>query len=162
VTQVEDPGGVVFVHRFRDRDEQGRPGRAAQVFFGGSGESSHQWQQVGWVGEQPVQFNGLRFRLVYGPIESLAPDKTDVVLSLDRDVGVPVVFVGFAVISLGALLVLGAPRSRVVALVTEGGKGSDAMVRVSPAADQLQAERLWSQLESGLGAKRETGARRQV
>ena len=99
---------------------------------------------------------------MYGPIESLAPEKSAVVLNLDRDIGVPVVFLGFAIISLGALLVLGAPRSRVTALVTEGGKGSSAVVRVSPAGDQLQVERLWRQLESGLGVKRETERRRQV
>jgi cytochrome c biogenesis protein len=118
MTQVDDPGGVVFVHSFREQDEQGRPAPAAQVFFGTPGASA-------------------------------------VVLDLDRDVGVPVVFTGFVIISLGALLVLGAPRSRVIALLTEGGKGSSALVRVSPAGDQGQAEKLWREFESRLGAERQ-------
>jgi cytochrome c biogenesis protein len=147
VIQLDDPGGIVFAHKFREKDDQGRPAPAAQVFYGGSGAASHDWQEVGWVGQEPVHFNGLTFRLV--------PGGAGAQLSFDRDVGVPVVFAGFVIISLGALLVLGAPRSRVLALVTEGGKGSNALVRVSPAGDEGQAERLWREFETRLGAERQ-------
>jgi cytochrome c biogenesis protein len=147
VTEVEDPRWVVFVHAVRDTDEQGKHAPAAQVFIDRSGHVSHNWQQVGWVGQEPLTLEDVTFRLV--------PGGAGAQLSFDRDIGVPLVFAGFVIISLGALLVLGAPRSRVMALVTEGAKGSSALVRVSPAGDQAQAEMLWSQFESRLGAERQ-------
>lgn len=152
VTHTEDPKWVVFVHAFRKADESGREAPAAQVFIDRSGHVSHDWQQVGWVGPEPLTLDGVTFRLVPG-------GGTGAQLSLDRDIGIPLVFTGFVIISLGALLVLGAPRSRVIALLTEGGKGSNALVRLSPAGDQLQAERLWRELESRLGAEKQAGPR---
>jgi hypothetical protein len=77
-------------------------------------------------------------------------------LSLDRDIGVPVVYLGFIIISMGAMLLLGSPHRRVIARVSERGKGAQLIMSLSPGSDQREAERLWAQVEADLGGVRET------
>jgi cytochrome c biogenesis protein len=145
--RLEDPPWVVFVHSFRDKDEAGHEAPAARVFVDRSGELSHNWQLVGWVGADGLDYDGVHFRLMTG--------MSGTQLSLDRDVGVPVVYLGFILVSVGTILMLGPPHRRVTALVRAGGRGSRIALSVSPGSDQREAKRLGSSIESDLGGVRE-------
>ncbi|MFB3879744.1 MAG: cytochrome c biogenesis protein ResB [Armatimonadota bacterium] len=144
---LEDPPWIVAVPEFRQRDEAGRDSPAALVFADRSGHMSHQWEIVGWVGPDGVDYQGVHFALV--------PGMSGAQLSLDRDIGVPIVYLGFIVMSIGAMLLLGSPHRRLIARVSERGKGAQLVMSLSPASDQREAERLWAQVESDLGGARE-------
>lgn len=150
--RLDDPPWVVFVHSFREQDEAGHRAPAARVFVDRSGEISHDWQLVGWVGPGGLEYEGVRFSLVQG--------MSGAQLALDRDVGVPIVYLGFVLVSVGTMLMLGPPHRRVAALVRASGKGSRVALAVSPGSDQREAERLGSAIESDLGGVREVASSR--
>jgi len=145
--RLEDPPWVVAIPSFRRQDDAGHEAPAALVFADRSGEFSHNWQLVGWVGPDGLDYDGVHFRLVTG--------MSGAQFSLDRDVGVPIVYLGFVLVSLGTMLMLGPPHRRVTAFVRAGGKGSRIALSVSPGSDQREAERLGSSIESDLGGVRE-------
>jgi len=149
VRKLENPPWIVFVHSFRENDGSGHAAPAAHVFIDKSGEISHNWQPVGWVGPDGLDYEGVHFALV--------PGMSGAQLSLDRDIGVPIVYLGFIIISLGAMLILGSPHRRVTAVVSAKGKGSQLSMAMSPSADEREAERLWNRVESDLGGVREAG-----
>ena len=150
VRRLDDPPWVVFIHAFRDTDEQGKADPAAQVFVDQSGELSHSWKPLGWVGAGGSDYAGVHFRLVRAG--------SGAQLSLDRDVGIPIVFLGFIVIALGSVLVLGGRPSSVVALVSAKGRGSQVVVGASQQGGRRDSQRLLAKLASGLGAVQEAGS----
>lgn len=150
VTRLQDPPWIVFLHDFRDGGE-GQAGPAAQVFADRSGHLSHDWQRVGWVDEQGLDFAGAHFRLV--------PDRAGAQLSLDRDVGVPIVWAGFLVIALGALLVLGTPRRVIEAACNPHGKGTQVVVGGAGTGVKQDLERIFARLEAGEGARHEANSK---
>jgi cytochrome c biogenesis protein len=145
--RLEDPPWIVAIPSFREKDDAGREAPAALVFADRSGEISHHWEMVGWVGPEGLDYQGVRFELV--------PGMSGAQLSLDRDIGVPIVYLGFIIMSMGAMLLLGSPHRRVIARVSERGKGAQLIVSLSPGSDQREAERLWAQVEADLGGARE-------
>ncbi len=98
-----DPPWIVLVHSFREEDESGHSDPAARVFIDRSGTFSHNWESVGWVGVDGLSYKGVHFMLVGG---------TGAQLSLDRDIGVPIVYFGFIVVSIGVMLMLGPSRRK--------------------------------------------------
>jgi cytochrome c biogenesis protein len=152
VRRLDDPPWVVFIHDFQEKDEHGHAHPAARVYVDESGELSHNWKELGWVGAEGVEFAGAQFKLV--SMESGAT------LGLDRDVGIPSVYLGFLIISLGTILVLGGPRRSMVALVSGKSKGVQVLVGASGAGSAQELERLSQTLEADLGATRETDASR--
>jgi hypothetical protein len=157
--RLDDPPWLVFVGSFRETDEGGHRAPAARVFVDRSGQPSHNWQLVGWVGTSSLYYEGLHFQLVASEAVAVPPvpqaSRSYAQLALDRDIGVPIVYLGFIVVSVGTLLMLGPPHRRVTALVRAGGKGSRIALSLSPGSDQREAERLGSSIESDLGGVRE-------
>lgn len=92
LARLRDPRWLVFVHRLRE--EGGRI--AAMVIVDASRGPGHNWEPVGWVDERGLNFGGASFRL--------ARAKQGAQLSFDRDVGVPIVWIGFGLLTLGSLL----------------------------------------------------------
>jgi cytochrome c biogenesis protein len=86
IRRLEEPPWIVFIHDFRDEHahEHGSEGPSARVFVDRSGELSHNWEAVGWVDKDGLDYRDLHFRLVSGPQGAQ--------LSLDRDIGVPIVW----------------------------------------------------------------------
>ncbi len=143
IRQLERPPWLVFIHDFRELDE-GDPGTlAARVFLDESGELSHNWELVGWVDEEGLEYRGLNFRLV-----SAAQGAQ---LSLDRDIGVPVVWLGFAVAVLGALLLVSVRRSRMALLVRERRSGSQVLIGGSGSGVERDLEGTTVSLGTKLG-----------
>jgi len=96
---LREPKWLAFVHRLRE--EGGHV--SAMVIVDESGKVSHNWERVGWVDEQGLNFKGVSFRLV--------EEGQGAQLSFDRDVGVPIVWVGFVLLTVGSLLAcLGTPK----------------------------------------------------
>jgi hypothetical protein len=89
---LRDPKWLVFAHRLRE--EGGRP--SAMVVIGTTGKPGHNWEPVGWVDERGLNFRGVALRLTRG--------NQGAQLSLDRDVGIPIVWAGFALLTVGSLL----------------------------------------------------------
>ena len=143
---------ILMVEAVRERDEEGREAPAALVNMGHMDKSGHNFQPIGWVGPEGRDAMGLHFRLVGAGGRAT--------LTLDRDVGVPIVFLGFAVLAGGALLLLTTPRRRVTALVTSRGRGTQVVVGVSPTGGGGSAERVFRQLETKWEATREREATR--
>jgi cytochrome c biogenesis protein len=72
-------------------------------------------------------------------------------LSLDRDIGIPIVYLGFIVMTLGSVLTLGGRRRSLIALVTSRRQGSQVLVGASRAVGGGEVGRLLKQLQSELG-----------
>lgn len=125
VRVIEDPSWVVFIHDFRSSAAGDESAPAAHVFVDPTGELSHNWEAVGWVGQEGLVYSGVSFRLV--------PGGQGAQLLLDRDVGVPIVWLGFCVIVLGSLPLLGVRRRTVVALVSPRGGAASVYVGASDA-----------------------------
>ena len=157
--RLDDPPWFVFVSKLQETDEAGHEAPAARVLIDRSGNPSHNWQPVGWVGTDGLDYEGVHFQLLRGEPEAVTavpePGQPYAVLSLDRDIGVPIVYLGFIIMSMGAMLLLGSPHRRVIARVSERGKGAQLIVSLSPGSDQREAERLWAQVEADLGGARE-------
>jgi hypothetical protein len=161
--RLNNPHWMVVVTGLRIGDESGKGGPMASVMVDDAGPSpegqmpSHEWREVGWVGENGVDFSGARLRLVHGAeaMQTSATRPTEVQLSLDRDIGLPIVYAGFIVIALGALLMLGNARSSLVALVAKKGQGSQVFVGASRSGKEM--ENLQQRLQSDIGATREGG-----
>ena len=153
IRRLDDPPWIVFIHDFQEAYEQNPEGPEAKVFIDQSGELSHNWQLVGWVGERGLDYAGTHFRLVRAG--------SGAQLSLDRDVGVPIVYLGLVVTALGSLLILGGPRRSLVALVAPRGRGSQVLVGLSRSRRGGDGERLLEQLQSELGAASEAGPPRE-
>ena len=146
----EDPPMLVVAEALRDRDEHGREAPAALVSLGHMGQAGHDFQPIGWVDQAGREQDGLRFRLVRaGSVATL---------SLDRDLGVPVVFLGFVVMAMGTLLILGGPRRSALALVSAKGKGAQIIAGLSGAGGSQEVDKLSQYLESEVGAERESDA----
>ncbi len=160
--RLDNPPWLVFVSQVRDKDEAGHEAPAARVFIDRSGSPSHNFELVGWVGTDGLSFEGLHFQLVAGEAKAMpaAPeaDKSYAQFSLDRDIGVPVVFLGFIVISLGAMLMLGPSPRRIRVAVTARGRGAQVAMSVTPASDAREAERIGKLVQSELGGSGEGGA----
>ncbi len=120
IQRLERPPWIVFIHDFRRGGEHGAEGPSARVFIDQSGELSQNWETVGWVNEEGVEYRGLHFRLVSA--------SQGAQLSLDRDIGVPIVWLGFGVAVLGAVLLISVVRSRMIVLVRAKGSGSQVMI----------------------------------
>ena len=169
-TTLKDPAWVVTVPRMRPHGEDGTGGPGAEVFVDRTGHLHSKWEHVGWVDEKGVDFGGAHIRLVQGEgvptptpmtMPPPAPESGGVTsvtatFSLDRDIGIPVVFTGFILTALGAILVLGSPRRRVTALVSTKGKGAQVLLSLSGRGADL--DKLLGQFESKLGAVREAGS----
>ena len=166
-TTLKAPAWVVTVPRMRPHGEDGTGGPSAEVFVDRTGRLHTKWEQVDWVDEKGVDFGGAHLRLVQGEAGSAPTPMTmpppasesggvTATFSLDRDIGIPVVFTGFILTALGAILVLGSPRRRVTALVSTKGKG--AQVLLSQSGRGADLDKLLGQFESKLGAVREAGS----
>ena len=125
VRAIEDPPWVVFIHDFRSSAAGDGPAPAAHVFVDPTGELSHNWEAVGWVDQEGLVYSGVTFRLV--------PGGQGAQLLLDRDVGVPIVWLGFCVIVLGSVPLLGIRRRTVLALVSPRGGAATVYVGASDA-----------------------------
>ncbi len=148
VRRLEDPGWVVFIHDFRRGDGDGGHGPAAKVFVDRSGQLSHNWEPVGWVDEEGLEHSGVRFRLV--------PETQGAQLSLDRDVGVPIVWLGFAVLSLGSVLLVTTTRRSCIALIEGKGSGAQVLIGVSGSGAGRELESMSSRIRAQLGGKPDT------
>jgi cytochrome c biogenesis protein len=146
IRRLDDPPWVVFVHSFRQTDDTGVASPAARVFVDRSGTLSHNWQAVGWVGPRGADFDGVHFALVTGPGGAQ--------LSLDRDVGVPIVYCGFIIASLGAMLALGPLYRRATMVVRAQGTHAELLVALAPASDEREIERLGRRIGAELGGVR--------
>ncbi len=142
-------GLMVVVSAVRDHDEQGRPGAAAFVKVGHMGTGGHSFQNAGWVTASGLDAAGLHLRLVQAG--------TMATLNMDRDIGVPIVFFGFLLATMGTLLVLSSPRRSVAALVSARGRGAQVLVGISAAGNGREGERVVHRLEAELGAAPEAG-----
>jgi cytochrome c biogenesis protein len=152
IRRLDDPPWIVFVHSFRQSDESGTPSPAARVFVDRSGSLSHNWQAVGWVGLEGLDYEGVHFVLVSGAAGAQ--------LSLDRDIGVPIVYLGFIIVSLGAMLGLGSPYRMITASVGAKGTRGELALALAPASDEREIERLGKRVESELGGERIAGGHR--
>jgi cytochrome c biogenesis protein len=112
VRRLTDPPWIVFIHDFRQAQEGEGP--AAQVFCDTSGSLTHNWERVGWVDATGLDYKGVHFRL--------APGSQGAQFLLDRDIGVPIVWLGFGLVVFGALLVIGVRRASIIALVAAKGQ----------------------------------------
>ncbi|MCJ7749718.1 MAG: cytochrome c biogenesis protein ResB, partial [Armatimonadetes bacterium] len=133
VTKLQDPPWVVFIHDFRSAatDEEAAP--AAKVFVDPSGDLSHNWEPIGWVDEEGLTYSGVRFRLSSGGRGAQ--------LQLDRDIGVPIVWLGFCVISLGLIPLLGVRQRTLVAFISGRGDFCKVLVGASDAGAERDATR---------------------
>jgi len=164
VTRLAAPPWVVFVHNFdasyrpgasqrgavvpsgrgfaeaaksqgqRPRAQSGPPRPAARVFVDESGQLSPSWRLVGWVDETGLTYKGVHFRLVKGGQGAQ--------LGVFRDLGVPVVWTGFAIVVAGCLLALLVTRRDITVLVTPRAGGAKVLVGASargfgPAGDDV-------------------------
>jgi cytochrome c biogenesis protein ResB len=143
---VGDPPWVVFVSAYRERDESGAYSPAAKVFMDRSGRFSHNWEQVGWVGEEGAVHDGASFRLV-GASQGAQ-------LSLDRDVGVPAVWFGFCVLSVGSLLLVTTTRRTCAVLVEERGSASEVTIGFTGYGAARELAAVAGRIEDELGGKR--------
>ena len=140
VTKLQDPSWVVFIHDFGSAtEEEGAP--AAKVFVDLTGELSHNWEEIGWVDEEGLTYSGVRFRLSSG--------RRGAQLRLDRDIGVPIVWVGFCVFSLGLIPLLGIRQRTLVAFIS----GRDGVCKVLVGASDTGAEGDAARALDGLTAK---------
>ena len=135
VRRMTNPSWVVFIHDFNPsycpHMESGsaaandtcvhRP--AAKVFIDESGTLSHNWGRVGWVDATGMDYKGVHFRLVTG--------SRGAQFGVFRDLGVPVVWAGFAIVVLGCLLALLVTRRDVLAMVTPRAGGSTVLLGAS-------------------------------
>ncbi len=140
VRELKDPRWIVFVHNFRAAAEGGEVAPAAQVFVDRSGHLSHNWEQVGWVGEEGLTLDDVEFRLT--------PGGQAAQFLLDRDIGVPFVWVGFCIVTLGALPLVGIRRRAIVALIAARGGASTILIGGSDPRVEGDVERVLV----GLGA----------
>jgi cytochrome c biogenesis protein len=131
MTRLEDPRWLVFVHDFSRSHRPGegaggvtnaetRPRPAARVFVDESGKMSPNWRPVGWVDETGRSYKGVHFRLVAGGAGAQ--------LGIFRDVGVPIVWAGFAVVVAGCLLALLVTRRDITVLVTPRAGGARVLL----------------------------------
>jgi cytochrome c biogenesis protein len=151
VRKIEDPPWVVFVHDFRYHDESGAVRPAAKVFADRSGQLTHDWEPIGWVDASGVEHDGVSFRLVPGPQGAQ--------LALDRDVGVPIVWFGFCVLSLGSLLLVTTTTGRrtCVVLIEPRGDGSQVFIGLSGPGANRDIESVSSQVRAELDGESESG-----
>ncbi len=150
VRELEDPRWIVFIHNFRAGTEGGEEAPAAQVFVDRSGHLSHNWEQVGWVGEEGMTLEGVQFRLT--------PGGQSAQFLLDRDIGVPFVWVGFCIIALGTLPLVGIRRRAIVALVTAKGDASTILIGGNDSKVEGEVEKILV----GLGANRTRTEREKI
>jgi cytochrome c biogenesis protein len=139
-----EPHWVVVVEALQPSADKGTSEPEALVEVGQMSEAGHNFREVGWVGRNGREFAGAQFRLVQQPGGAQ--------FTLDRDVGIPIVFAGFLIVTIGALLILAPPRQRVTALVRPQSKGA----RILIGASGPETGRLWEQLAGELGATRES------
>jgi len=135
VRHMTDPPWVVFIHDFNPsyspQAESGGPAPessaerrpAAKVFIDESGTLSHNWRRVGWVDATGMDYKGVHFRLVTGSRSAQ--------FGVFRDLGVPVVWAGFAIVVLGCLLALLVTRRDVLAMVTPRAGGATILLGAS-------------------------------
>ena len=144
VRRLERPPWIVFIHDFQP-GAHGTEGPSARVFIDQSGELSQNWETVGWVNHEGVEYGGLHFRLV--------SSAQGAQLSLDRDIGVPIVWLGFGVAVLGAILLISVVRSRVIVLVRAKGSGSQVMIGGSGPRVERDLQTALSHVETELGGQ---------
>lgn len=140
VRHLKNPPWVVFIHDYRANGESGQADPAAQVFIDRSGHLSHQWDRVGWVGKDGVTLEGVEFKLVAG--------SQGAQLLLDRDLGVPIVWLGFAIVSIGAFMLVALNQRTIRAVVVPAGDGSRVLLGGNDARAYADGERVLS----GMGA----------
>jgi len=158
--RLHDPPWLVIVTGVRMGDESGKGGPMANVMVDAGGPTSegemaeHEWQSIGWVGEDGADVMGVHLRLVHGPgaTQAAAAQATTVRLRLDRDIGLPIVYAGFIIIALGTVLLLSNARGSVVALVARRGQGSQVFFGASRTGSAKSAESLIEQVRSQIGA----------
>ncbi len=164
--RLEDPPWMVIVTDVRMGDESGKGGPMAKVMIDNGGPAAkgempkHEWQEIGWIGEDGREVEGARLRLVHGA-EAAPPTATQptaAVLSLDRDIGLPIVYAGFIAMALGVMLLLTSGRSNLVALVAKKGQGSQVFLGISRLGSAKDAETLLQQVQSDVGASRDSEA----
>jgi cytochrome c biogenesis protein len=164
--RLTNPAWMVIVTDLRMGDDSGKGGPQAKVMLDPGGPAvkgempKHEWQEVGWVGEEGKEVAGARLRLVHGAEAAppAAAQPTAAVLSLDRDIGLPIVYAGFIIMALGVMLLLTSGRSSLVALVAKKGQGSQVFLGISRSASARDAEALLQQVQSEVGASRESEA----
>ncbi len=154
IQRLEQPPWLAFVHDFRHLSESGVERPAARVFIDRSGELSHDWEPVGWVDETGLEYSGVHFRLI--------SQSQGAQLSLDRDIGVPIVWLGFIVLTLGGLLLISTVRRSLVAIVRTKGGGSQVLIGGSGAGAARDLERAGSRLKAEVeGAVEDPEARKE-
>ncbi len=134
VRLLEDPPWIAFIHDFRATDENGEAGLAAQVFVDPSGQLSHSWERIGWVDEEGLTVGEVRFRLV--------PGGQSAQLLLDRDIGVPYVWAGFCLVTLGGIPLLGLRRRAIVGMVSARGDASSILIGGSDPGTERDVEKV--------------------
>ncbi len=133
VRQLADPPWVVFIHDFRSSAGGDDAAPAAQVFADPTGQLSHNWEQVGWVGTEGLTYSDVRFRLV--------PGGQAAQLLLDRDIGVPLVWFGFCIFVLGSAPLIGIRRRTLLAVVSARGDACSVLFGGSDARAEGDFER---------------------
>ena len=163
--RLGDPAWIVIVTDLRRGDESGKGGPMASVMID-TGEPSpegqmpnHTWQSVGWVGEGGTDISGAHLRLAHGE-EAVQPSTapaTTVQFSLDRDIGLPIVYAGFIAIALGTVLLLSNARGSVVALIAKKGQGSQVFLGASRSGPAKSMDSLLEQLQAEASAAGDAG-----
>ena len=163
--RLHNPPWIVIVTGMRMGDESGKGGPMANVMLDTGGLAAegempkHEWQSIGWVGENGTDVMGVHVRLVHGQeaAQSSGAQATTVRLRLDRDIGLPIVYAGFIIIALGTVLLLSNTRGSVIALIARKGQGSQVFLGASRSGSAKSVEDLLEQVQSETGAA--TGAR---
>jgi cytochrome c biogenesis protein ResB len=164
--RLENPPWMVIVTDLRMGDDSGQGGPMAKVMIDSGATATegempeHEWQDIGWIGEEGKEVSGARVRLVHGAgaAQPMATQPPAATLSLDRDIGLPIVYAGFIIMGLGVMLLLTGERSNLVALVAKKGQGSQVFLGVSRSGSAKDIEALLKQVQSEVGASRESEA----
>lgn len=112
VGRVAGSPWVVLVHSLRATGDS-RDEVEARVYLHPGGDMGGGWQDLGWVTTRGRSWERARLRLIASGVGAE--------FSVDQDPGLVVVWAGCGLLTVGALLVAGVPRRRLIFLVVPGG-----------------------------------------
>lgn len=116
------------------------------LFVVKEGEDATKWPQIGWVSaEEPVEFQGMKFRLV-GLVDAT-------VLSVRRDPGIPIVWFGCALAVLGMVAGLYLRQGTLRVVLSHRENRTEILAGASITGDSHVAESYLARLEKAILAK---------